>query len=747
MMAKHRFAFGLPLLVVAGALWLAAPAWSASRDRSDRGGLSIVSVSNSHPDLVSGGEALLRVATPRGVSASEVRVTLNSLDVTSDFAPQADGSLLGLVTGFRDGANVVRADTGGRFGEGRAARLVVVNHSITGPVFSGPQQLPFYCQTTAFGLAPATMPDCSAPTQVSYVYMSTSGGYRPWPSSGAPAQPYPSDLATTMVNGNAVPFIVRLEQGTIDRGVFQIAALYDGSDPSPTTPDSSWNGRLVYTFGGGCNSGYHQGAFTGGVLGAAAGPGPGPAERDLFLSQGYAVASNSLNVLDNNCSIVISAEAAMMNKEHFIDEYGLVAHTIGWGGSGGAIQQYDIAEAYPGIVDGIIPSISFPDPVGATLNVVTDCRLLDSYFAAHTDYTPAQDTAISGFGFYSSCPSWDGSFANRIQATASCNAAIPATVRGDPNTIWNATTNPKGVKCDARQQLVNQLGVDPTTGFAPSPLDNVGVQYGLAALDSGAITPAQFADLNANIGGFDYLGNPIPQRSLASPIALRAAYADDLNNSGSQGLRVTPIIDQRDDLVMIPGLNIHTTEWSFVMRACLQKAGDAANQVILENAPTPVLFDPNANAYELSAMNQWLDNIAGDSSRRSMSAKIALDRPAGLADGCFLHPGDTSPALQPGGLTATGTSGPCQTMFPVYADTRLAAGQPEDLYTLKCALRPIDWSDYPVTFTPAEQAELESAFPDGVCNYRRPGPEQQRPVGTWLNYSRGTTPFPDDGFR
>lgn len=684
----------------------------------------------------------MRVATPRGVPTGEVRITLNSVDVTSDFVAQGGRTLVGLVTGLRDGVNVLRAQRSGRFDRSAAARLVVVNHPITGPVFSGPQQKPFYCETTAFGLAAATPPECSAPTQVSYEYMSTSGAYKPWPNAGPPSTPYPSDLATTTVDGRSVPYIVRLEQGTIDRGVYQIAALYDGRDPSPDTPDDSWNGRLVYTFGGGCNSGYHQGTSTGGVLAAAAGPGGG----DLFLGQGYAVASNTLNVLDNNCSIPISAEAAMMTKEHFIDEYGPVVHTIGWGGSGGAIQQYNIADAYPGILDGIIPSISFPDPVGATLEVVTDCRLLDNYFGAHPEYSLAQQTAISGFGFYSSCPSWDSTFANRIQATASCNPAIPPTVPGDPNTIWNATTNPDGVRCDARQQLVNQLGVDPATGFAPSPLDNVGVQYGLAALDSGAITPAQFADLNANIGGFDYLGNPSAQRTQASPIALHAAYADDLNNSGAQGLQVTPIIDQRDDLDAIPLSNIHTSEWSFVMRARLQKAGDAANQVIIENAILPTEVE-NVNAYELSAMNRWLDNIAGDQSGSSPKAKIARDKPAGLADGCFLNATQTSPTLQPGGLTATGSSGPCETVYPIHTDTRIATGQPEDLYTIKCALRPIDWSDYPVTFTPAEQAELEGAFPTGVCDYRRRGPEQQRPIGTWLNYSRGTTPFRDGGLR
>jgi hypothetical protein len=201
------------------------------------------------------------------------------------------------------------------------------------------------------------------------------------------------------------------------------------------------------------------------------------------------------------------------------------------------------------------------------------------------------------------------SFANRIQATVSCNSAIPATVPGDPNTIWNATTNPEGVSCDARRQLVNQLGVGPTTGFAPSPLDNVGCKYGLAALASGAIIPAQFADLNANIGGFDYLGSASAQRTQASLTALDAVYADDLSNSGAQGLKVTPIIDQRDDLDAIPGLNIHTTEWSFVTRARMQKAGDAANQVIIENAEDPTEVE-NVDAYELAAWNSGWTTLA-----------------------------------------------------------------------------------------------------------------------------------------
>ena len=48
---------------------------------------------------------------------------------------------------------------------------------------------------------------------------------------------------------------VRIETGTINRGVYQIAMV-----------EGAWNGRLIYTFGGGCEPGwYQQGNETGGV--------------------------------------------------------------------------------------------------------------------------------------------------------------------------------------------------------------------------------------------------------------------------------------------------------------------------------------------------------------------------------------------------------------------------------------------------------------------------------------------------
>jgi hypothetical protein len=660
--------------------------------------LTIASASNPQPRFVSGGDVLVLVTAPGDRRA---RVTRNGQDVTSSFVAQPDGSLLGLVTGLRDGRNTVTATTGGQ-----RATLRVTSHDLSGPVFSGRQQRPFFCETTAFGLGPAQQPRCEASTVVRYQYRTTAGALAPLADPSA----RPADLATATVAGRTVPYIVRIETGVIDRAVYETAVLSDGSDPDPTRPPAGWNGRLVYTFGGGCNGGYHQGAVTGGVL------------DDLFLSRGYGVASSTLNVLDNNCGPIISAEAAMMVKEHFAETYGPIRHTIGWGGSGGAIQQYDIADAYPGILDGIIPGISYPDPL-TTLQPVTDCGLLNDYFAGQgVSFTPEQRLAVSGYVSYSTCVSWGLSFLNRSTPTGSCPPAIPVAAR------WDPVANPDGIRCSAAEQWVNQLGRDPRTGFVRSVADNTGVQYGLSALDKRAITADQFVALNAGIGGYDAAGSPVPARTVADRSALAAAYADDLVNSAGQGLATTPVIDQRTYLDRAGAIgDIHTAEMSFIMRDRLVKAnGTAANQVIIENAPAQT---GAASVYELDAMDRWLTAIGTDRVHRDRAAKVVANKPADLGDGCYLPSGERIRerlSYPPGGR--------CGGLYPVAANPRLVAGAGLSMDVLKCRLAPIDFRDYPVRFTGAQQTLLRQAFPGGVCDYSRPGAGQRPPRGTWLGY-------------
>src|SRR5437660_1558763 len=85
--------------------------------------------------------------------------------------------------------------------------------------------------------------------------------------------------------------------------------------------------------------------------------------------------------------------------------------------------------------------------------------------------------------------------------------------------VYNAKANPHGVRCTLQDYMINLFGRRPQDGFANRPGDDVGIQYGLKALRQGAVSPAQFVDLNSHIGGLDIDGNVSPQRTVADPVA------------------------------------------------------------------------------------------------------------------------------------------------------------------------------------------------------------------------------------
>jgi hypothetical protein len=151
--------------------------------------------------------------------------------------------------------------------------------------------------------------------------------------------------------------------------------------------------------------------------------------------------------------------------------------------------------------------------------------------------------------------------------------------------------------------------------------------------------------------------------------------------------------------------------------------------VVVENQATPAEVAA-ASAYELAAMDQWLTDIEADHSARDQQTKVITDKPAGLADGCYLSA--TGRLQQP--LTDPATPGPCASAYPLGADPRLQSGEPQGESDLACALRPLDFRDYPVTFTGEEQARLRQVFPTGVCDYTRPGTGQRQKATAWLDY-------------
>ena len=65
----------------------------------------------------------------------------------------------------------------------------------------------------------------------------------------------------------------------------------------------------------------------------------------------------------------------------------------------------------------------------------------------------------------------------------------------------------------------------------------------------------------------------------------------------------------------------------------------------------------------------------------------------------------------------------------------MAAGGPIAGDILKCQLKRVTMSDYAVSFTGAERARLARIFPQGVCDWSRPGVSQQPMTDTWLRFT------------
>ena len=668
-----------------------------------------IAVLSSRADMVTGGNALVEIA---GADRDSLTVSLDGRDVAKLFRPDRESrKLIGRIRGLKLGKTVLEVVAGGR-----SVRFELVNHPPTGPVFSGPHQKPFVCETERAGLSPPLDADCSVKTRTDYYYKSTdpppagdrSDAPRAIPREFKPldpAAPRPADLArTTTTAGETVDYVVRLETGTINRAIYQIAFLHEPGRPlpDPWTDSERWNGGLVYRFGGGCRAGYRQGRVRSALL------------DDASLSLGFAVAVSSLNVFGNNCDDVISAETMMMVKEHFIESYGTPVHTIGVGGSGGSMQQHLIAQNYPELLDGIIPSASYPDIV-TLVPPVTDCSLLARAFekSEHV-WTDDQRTAVSGFATWRTCESWMRSFSPGLIQPGNCDSAIPE------DQIYDPELRPDGVRCGVHDNQVNVYGRDPSTGLARRTLDNVGVQYGLIAFQAGRISAAQLLELNEIVGGYDADGNFVAERSVADPEALSIAYGTGRVNLGGGSLGSIPIIDARR--YQDPKGNIHDRVRTFVMEARLQRAnGSAANRVVLTNAT------PEVNLVGL--MHQWLDNIAGDNSKGSAVEKIARNKPAELADACWMADGER--ISEPASFSEAGR---CNQVYPAHGDPRIAAGAPLANDILKCALKPVDPKDYQQALTGDELMRLKAIFPEGVCDYSRPGVKQGALEETWLRY-------------
>ncbi len=610
-------------LVLAFAL-ATAPAAFAHDDDDD---LSL-RVLSSPAKMVTGGDALVRVTIPRRTRLDQVKVLLNGDDVTDALEPNASKrTLTGLISGLRLGRNTLSARS-----KRDSDRLTLVNHAVTGPIFSGPQQQPFVCKTqTQAGLGfpqvdnqdgigmrlfqtpgdPTSPPigwskDCTVNTVVDFQYRNTAGQFRPLPPG-----PLPPDVAmTTTLDGQTVPYVVRRERGTINRFIYAISILSPPGDPAVAPDTSLWNGRVIYAFDGGVAIGHNQGTVGGSHL------------YDPGLSKGYAIIHSSGTRTSTHYNLVLGAETAIMTKERLIEGYGVPTYTVGVGGSGGAIQQYVYAQRHPGvIIDAAIPQYSYSDMVTQTIHV-GDCELLEHYMDVTDGANPKwavwpNRTWLEGLNASATIPNpYRGGAPGSSECVNGWRGLTPLALNPHFGTAGAGSQfyDPAvlaAVKWTHWDDLRNVYGVG-ANGYARVPSDNVGVQYGLQALKDGNITPAEFLKLNATVGTWKETsdmvqeGCPFIPAACADPAqfdpwsrrnmrlspdggvtpaprregnmeAARAAYESGLVFRGAIDI---PIIDWRHYLE--DQLDMHHSHQSFATRQrMLNWDGRASNQVDL----------------------------------------------------------------------------------------------------------------------------------------------------------------------
>lgn len=694
---------------------LGVPAQS-SFDPLDNGDPLQVRALSGRADLVSGGDAFVEIAVPTGVTRSQVKVAVGDRDVTGSFRPGGPG-FRGLITGLPLGPSTITAS----LTDGTVATLDIKNASQSGPVFSGPLITPWTCSNGS------KSPDCAQAPTVTYLYKSTNSpnlqGYNP-------SDP-PANVATTTTDeGKTVPFIVREETGYSLRDQYRIAALWDpaqGSKPDPAAENPGFANKLLLTHGASCDTGYASGSA--------------PDVRNVgALGQGFAVASHALDNAGHNCNLVTQAESLVMTKEMVVERFGPIRYTIGSGCSGGSLVQQQVANAYPGVYQGITPQCSFTDAWSSAQQYV-DYIALRNYLenpanALASGITPVQWASFLGHLNPVNAITFTTAIGNSGDPSRSCPGVAA-------DKVYNEQTKPNGVRCSLHDYMRNLFGVyesGPDKGKARRPISTVGVQYGLSGLQAflqpgvpdpsrPPLTPAQFVALNANIGSYDIDWDFTTARVQADPIAMDRVYRTGAVNTGAH-LNQVAIIDLGGPE---PGA-FHDVYRKHSMRARLvRQHGTAANQVFWEGQ-TPLLGDVSFADAAIAKMDEWLAVVEADRRPVPLPRKIIdAKAKAGVAERCVAANSIEAPASL------------CRTTVDatLFSSPRIEAGGGDQVVgftddRLDCQTIPLESAKYANrsfadVFSPAQQATMRAAFPSGVCDYSKPGKGFQDAV-VWLTY-------------
>ena len=788
-----------------------------------------IRVLSNRADLISGGDALVEITADDSALLSGAKVMLGDREVTEHLKATSEGTLKGLLEGMALGANTVTVV----LADASVLERQIINHPNGGPVFSGPQLQPWQCTNEQ-----AVDAQCNQPPEYTFQYVPANKlenlltnfdpenpglpqAFQPYDPANPPADDSIARITTD--EGMEMPFIVRMEEGVMNRDRYLIMTLYQPGQPwTALDPQPQWNGKLLIHHGGSVGVSYGMGEVPRGDI---AGTAPAGAELLLgdsittALARGFMTLSTAQANLGHNANLATAAESLMMGKERIIEQYGKIRYTIGTGCSGGSITQHHVANAYPGIYQGLIVQCSYPD-VWTTATQFADYNLLSNYFGNQlpTDPQGFQEvvTSLLTSGVIPAAQ-WSAFYGHLpLNPVVSDLAFFPSAYPDQEDcpglqegvAVYDAESQPDGLRCGLLDYMINQFGPrEPSVwtrneqllgrGFGGIPLDNVGVQYGLKALQNGVISGEQFLRVNREIGGLSVDIDYQAERTVADPQALRNAYRTGAINT-AEHLANVPIIDLRGP---DPGI-AHDAYHSWQMRARLEQTQGHADNHVIWYGPAPLFGDTVFTTEALLVMDLWLSGIEQDATATPVAEKVIANKPVYARDRCLsvsslfgpegpivpltgnlLYPDPILPGLDQSllppapaeaGVVVDALTGqvcgldisalPVVSELPVlgellgtlgellapltdpvlglqqtvvqtrFGTPRTVAGDSIQTLTNKCQLKPVDPADYPTVLDPQAFADqVAEIFPQGVCDYSKPG-EGTMPTRTWLQY-------------
>ena len=788
-----------------------------------------IRVLSNRADLISGGDALVEITADDSALLSGAKVMLGDREVTEHLTATSEGTLKGLLEGMALGANTVTVV----LADASVLERQIINHPSGGPVFSGPQLQPWQCTNEQ-----AVDAQCNQPPEYTFQYVPANKlenlltnfdpenpglpqAFQPYDPANPPADDSIARITTD--EGMEMPFIVRMEEGVMNRDRYLIMTLYQPDQPwTALDPQPQWNGKLLIHHGGSVGVSYGMGEVPRGDI---AGTAPAGAELLLgdsittALARGFMTLSTAQANLGHNANLATAAESLMMGKERIIEQYGEIRYTIGTGCSGGSITQHHVANAYPGIYQGLIVQCSYPD-VWTTATQFADYNLLSNYFGNQlpTDPQGFQEvvTSLLTSGVIPAAQ-WSAFYGHLpLNPVVSDLAFFPSAYPDQEDcpglqegvAVYDAESQPDGLRCGLLDYMINQFGPRAPSvwtrneqllgrGFGGIPLDNVGVQYGLKALQNGVISGEQFLKVNREIGGLSVDIDYQAERTVADPQALRNAYRTGAINT-AEHLANVPIIDLRGP---DPGI-AHDAYHSWQMRARLEQTQGHADNHVIWYGPAPLFGDTVFTTEALLVMDLWLSGIEQDATATPVAEKVIANKPVYARDRCLsvsslfgpegpivpltgnlLYPDPILPGLDlsllppapaEAGVVVDALTGqvcgldisalPVVSELPVlgellgtlgellapltdpvlglqqtvvqtrFGTPRTVAGDSIQTLTNKCQLKPVDPADYPTVLDPQAFADqVAEIFPQGVCDYSKPG-EGTMPTRTWLQY-------------